>query len=58
MIGYLQQGREEEVYDALELSLRDYVESEMSIDEIEEHVDKFRRKIELIGPINMAVKVE
>ena len=59
-IGQQQRQIKERIYERyhVDLSLRDYVESEMSIDEIEEHVDKFRRKIELIGPINMAVKVE
>jgi len=41
-----------------DISVRDFVHSEMTMDEIDEGIDRLRRRIELIGPINMAVKLE
>ncbi len=50
----------EKIYDRyhVDLALRGWTDSEMGKDEIRENLDRLRRKIELIGPINMAVKVE
>ncbi|HDR04419.1 MAG TPA: chromosome segregation protein SMC [Candidatus Marinimicrobia bacterium] len=41
-----------------DISLRSLSDPELNNEELEETIDKLKRRIELIGPINMAVKAE